>query len=169
MATESPSRTTGSPSSACASSRQGRRAAVHAEMTAAAEAASERQLAPHVLREYALLADGERGALIGPSGEVAWMCAPHWDADAVFSAPDRRTGQLRHHTRRAFHLGRLLRERVDLAVPLGDGRGDRECREALAFPGDPHRLVLLRRVLAVGAGPGPRSGTWPGASEAPGG
>jgi len=26
--------------------------------------------APHVLREYALLADGERGALVGPRGDV---------------------------------------------------------------------------------------------------
>ena len=24
-----------------------------------------------------------------------------------------------------------------------------ECREALAFPGDPHRAVLLRRIIAV--------------------
>ena len=24
-----------------------------------------------------------------------------------------------------------------------------ECREALAFPGDPHRVVLLRRIHAV--------------------
>ena len=31
---------------------------------------------PHVLREYALLADGERGALVGPRGDVAWLCAP---------------------------------------------------------------------------------------------
>ncbi len=41
--------------------------------------------APHVLREYALIADGERGALIGPQGDIAWMCAPRWDSDAVFS------------------------------------------------------------------------------------
>ncbi|HUO38372.1 MAG TPA: trehalase-like domain-containing protein, partial [Mycobacterium sp.] len=41
---------------------------------------------PHTLREYALLADGECGALIGPRGEVAWMCAPSWDDDAVFSS-----------------------------------------------------------------------------------
>jgi hypothetical protein len=40
---------------------------------------------PHVLREYALLADGERGALIGPRGDIAWMCAPRWHDDAVFS------------------------------------------------------------------------------------
>jgi hypothetical protein len=31
---------------------------------------------PHVLREYALLADGERGIVVGPRGECAWMCFP---------------------------------------------------------------------------------------------
>ncbi|MGB8961286.1 MAG: trehalase-like domain-containing protein, partial [Pseudonocardiaceae bacterium] len=41
---------------------------------------------PHVLQEYALLADGERGALVGPCGDVVWMCAPHWDSDGVFSS-----------------------------------------------------------------------------------
>ena len=41
---------------------------------------------PHVLREYALLADGERGALVGPRGDVVWMCFPRWHDDAVFSA-----------------------------------------------------------------------------------
>ncbi len=40
---------------------------------------------PHVLREYALLADGERGAIVGPRGDVVWMCAPQWHGDAVFS------------------------------------------------------------------------------------
>jgi hypothetical protein len=40
----------------------------------------------HVLREYALLADGERGALVGPRGDMVWLCAPRWDSDAVFSA-----------------------------------------------------------------------------------
>ena len=33
---------------------------------------------PHVLREYALLADGERGAVIGPRGDIVWMCFPGW-------------------------------------------------------------------------------------------
>jgi alpha,alpha-trehalase len=44
------------------------------------------QFQPQVLREYALLADGYRGALCGPRGEIAWMCAPLWHDDAVFSA-----------------------------------------------------------------------------------
>ncbi len=41
--------------------------------------------APHVLREYALLADGYRGALVGPAGNIGWLCAPGWDSAAVFS------------------------------------------------------------------------------------
>jgi len=28
---------------------------------------------PAVLREYALIADGERGALCGPHGELVWL------------------------------------------------------------------------------------------------
>src|SRR4051812_34778220 len=40
---------------------------------------------PHVLREYALLADGERGVLVAPRGDYAWMCFPSWDSDACFS------------------------------------------------------------------------------------
>ena len=39
-----------------------------------------------MLSEYALLADGERGVLVGPRGNFVWMCAPRWDSDAVFSA-----------------------------------------------------------------------------------
>jgi alpha,alpha-trehalase len=32
--------------------------------------------APTTLRQYALLADGERGALVGPRGDIAFLCAP---------------------------------------------------------------------------------------------
>ena len=42
-------------------------------------------LAPHVLREYALLADGERGILVGPHGDFSWMCFPRWHDEALFS------------------------------------------------------------------------------------
>jgi hypothetical protein len=30
-----------------------------------------------VQREYALLADGERGAIVGPRGDIVWMCSAH--------------------------------------------------------------------------------------------
>ncbi|OMC23828.1 glycoside hydrolase [Mycobacterium colombiense] len=104
--------------------------------------------APRVLREYALLADGERGALLGPQGDVAWMCAPHWDSDAVFSNLIGGGGvyaitpiDVRHVWGGYYEPGSLIwRNRWttrDSTV---------ECREALAFPGDPDRVVLLRRL-----------------------
>lgn len=40
---------------------------------------------PRVLREYAFIADGERGAVIGPDGTMTWMCAPRWDSPTVFA------------------------------------------------------------------------------------
>src|SRR5690348_6315779 len=40
----------------------------------------------HVLREYALIADGERGAIMGPKGDIGWLCVPRWDSDSVFSS-----------------------------------------------------------------------------------
>lgn len=46
----------------------------------------DRLATPHVLREDALLADGQRGALVGPRGDISWMCLPGWDGDAVFAA-----------------------------------------------------------------------------------
>ncbi|MFD4631167.1 glycoside hydrolase family 15 protein [Streptomyces sp. NPDC058284] len=106
---------------------------------------------PHVLREYALLADGERGALVGPHGDIAWMCAPRWDSDAVFSALVGGDGTYavtpldpRHVWGGFYETGSLIwRSRFITA------EGPVECREALAFPGDPDRVVLLRRVLAT--------------------
>jgi alpha,alpha-trehalase len=106
--------------------------------------------APHALRDYALLADGERGVLVGPRGDFAWMCFPRWHDDAVFSA--------------------LIGGRACWTIaPVGrfvwgghyeDGgliwrsrwvteEGIVECREALALPARPDRAVLLRRASAV--------------------
>src|SRR3954453_11425975 len=106
---------------------------------------------PQSLRQYALLADGERGALVGPRGDVAFLCAPRWHDDAVFSS--------------------LLGGRGEYAVTPADARfvwgghyeqdtliwrsrwvtttSEIESREALAFPGERERVVLLRRVEAM--------------------
>jgi hypothetical protein len=106
---------------------------------------------PHVLRDYTFLADGERGILVGPRGDFAWMCAPRWNSDAVFSSliggsgiyaisPDAspfvwggyyEDGTLIWHSRWVTNTQVM------------------ECLEALAFPGDPHTAVILRRVVAV--------------------
>ena len=105
----------------------------------------------YVLREYAFAADGERGMLVGPRGEIAWMCAPRWDSDAVFSTliggsgvyavtplsepfvwgGFYEPGSLIWHSRWTTTTQRI------------------ECREALAMPADEHTTIILRRVLAV--------------------
>ncbi|MGT2425039.1 glycoside hydrolase family 15 protein [Amnibacterium kyonggiense] len=108
-------------------------------------------LPPHVLREYAVIADGERGAVIGPRGDVVWMCAPAWDSPAVFAAL--LGGESAYVVRPeddafvwggSYEPGSLIwRSRwVTRATAL-------ECREALAFPGDARTAVLLRRVVAL--------------------
>ncbi len=105
---------------------------------------------PQVLRQYALLADGERGALIGPHGDIAWMCAPHWDDEAVFSTLLGRGGAYavtpsdrRHVWGGHYEPGSLIWRSRWVTCD-----GTVECREALAFPGRTDRAVLLRRVMA---------------------
>jgi len=111
----------------------------------------EQMYPPHVLRQYALLADGERGALIGPQGDIAWMCAPHWDSDAVFSSLIGGGGafavtpqNVRHVWGGCYEAGSLIWRSRWIT-----NDGVIECREALAFPGDSERVVLLRRIVAV--------------------
>jgi alpha,alpha-trehalase len=106
---------------------------------------------PHVLREYALLADGERGAVIGPNGDFAWMCFPRWHDDALFAGLiggggtyavrpiDRRVwggyyepGSLIWHSRWVTDTGAVV-----------------ECREALALPSSPGRALVLRRIVVL--------------------
>jgi GH15 family glucan-1,4-alpha-glucosidase len=105
----------------------------------------------HVLREYALLADGERGIVVGPRGDFVWMCLPRWDSDAVFSTlvggpgvyavmPDGTDFVWGGH----YEDGSLIwRSR------WVTNRGIVECREALAMPADDHRAVALRRIEAI--------------------
>ncbi len=105
---------------------------------------------PHVLREYALLADGERGALVGPRGEIAWMCAPRWDSDAVFSTLIGGRGNyavspIGRFVWGGYYEGSTLIWRSRWITDDGIV----ECREALAFPGDPECAVVLRRITAV--------------------
>lgn len=105
---------------------------------------------PHVLREYALLADGERGALVGPRGDVVWMCAPRWDSDGVFSCLIGGRGAYAVTPTGRFVWGGYYEDgSLIWRSRWVTETGITECREALAFPGDPHRAVLLRRIIAV--------------------
>jgi hypothetical protein len=105
---------------------------------------------PHTLREYALLADGERGAMVGPQGDIVWLCAPRWDSDAVFTSLIGGAGEYtvtptgRNVWGGSYEDGSMIwRNRW-----VTDA-GILECREALAYPGHPHHVVLLRRIHAL--------------------
>jgi alpha,alpha-trehalase len=105
---------------------------------------------PRVLREYALVADGERGAVIGPDGSIAWLCVPRWDSPAAFSGLLGGPGQYTITPADPWHVWGGYYESGSLIWRnrwVGDTRI--ECREALAMPADPHRAVLLRRVEAI--------------------
>jgi GH15 family glucan-1,4-alpha-glucosidase len=102
---------------------------------------------PHVLREYALIADGERGALVGPRGDISWLCFPGWADPAVMTSllggggSYSVTPEGRYVWGGSYEPGTLIwRSRWVLSDAVV------ECREALAFPGDLDHLVLLRRI-----------------------
>jgi hypothetical protein len=105
---------------------------------------------PETLRQYALVADGERGALIGPRGDVAFLCAPRWHDDAVFAGLLGGGGHysVTPHSTRYVWGGHYEPESLIWRSRWVTSRSVLECRDALAMPADPRRLVLLRRIEA---------------------
>ncbi|MFE7900414.1 glycoside hydrolase family 15 protein [Streptomyces sp. NPDC057424] len=106
---------------------------------------------PFALRDYALIADGERGALIDPRGEIAWLCAPAWHSGTVFAGLLGGPGHYRVRPADPWNVwagsyedGTLIR--VSRWVTAD---GIVSCREALAVPADAGRVVLLRQIRAV--------------------
>ncbi|PBC80236.1 hypothetical protein SAMN05216511_7179 [Streptomyces sp. KS_16] len=105
---------------------------------------------PQELGSYALLADGERGALVGPRGEICWLCAPRWHDDAVFAALVGGRGLYAVTPAEPFVPGGAYEEGSLIWRSRWVTRtGIVECRDALAFPGQTGRLVLLRRIVAL--------------------
>jgi alpha,alpha-trehalase len=106
---------------------------------------------PNVLREYALIADGERGALIGPDGAIAWLCVPRWDSPASFSGLLGGQGGYAVTPSDPWNAWGGYYETGSLIwrSRWGGGSSHTECREALAMPADPHRAVILRRIEAI--------------------
>lgn len=105
---------------------------------------------PHVLREYSLLADGERGAIVGPHGDLAWMCFPRWDSGSIFSALMGGFGgyqvcpTARHTWGGYYEEGSMIwRNRWVTNDEII------ECRDALLYPTSEHRAVILRQIIAV--------------------
>ncbi|WP_093766308.1 glycoside hydrolase family 15 protein [Streptomyces sp. F-7] len=106
---------------------------------------------PWALRDYALIADGERGALIDPRGGIAWLCAPAWHDGAVFNGLLGGPGGFGVRPADRWNVwggyyedGTLIR--VSRWVTAD---GIVACREALAVPADTGRVVLLRQIRAV--------------------
>jgi hypothetical protein len=105
---------------------------------------------PHVLREFSLIADGERGALVGPDGAISWLCAPRWDSPAVFSGLLGGPGRYAVTPADPWYVWGGYYESGTLIWRSRWVGGSRtECREALAMPADPHRVVILRRIEAL--------------------
>jgi hypothetical protein len=102
------------------------------------------------LRSYSVIADGERGAVCGPSGEIVWLCIPQWHDEAVFAeligGPG---GYAITPVGRFVASGNYLDGSLIWRHRWITEHGIVECDNALAMPADPHRAVLLRRVRAV--------------------
>jgi hypothetical protein len=101
-----------------------------------------------VLREYALLADGERGVLVAPRGDFAWMCFPRWDSDACFATLIGGPGTYAVTPQARFVWGGYYEHGLIWRSRWITDDGVVECREALALPARPDRVVVLRQILA---------------------
>jgi alpha,alpha-trehalase len=104
---------------------------------------------PHVLREYALLADGERGALVGPRGDISWLCFPAWDDAGVFSALIGGRGVYAITPRGRYVWGGYYEPRTLIwrSRWVTEDNAIIESREALALPAAADRATVIRRVL----------------------
>ncbi|HEX5585491.1 glycoside hydrolase family 15 protein [Gaiella sp.] len=105
----------------------------------------------HVLREYALLADGERGCLVGPSGGIAWMCFPGWSSDAVFASLLGANGTYMVRPADPFVWGGWYEQGTLIwrGRFVAENGAIVECRDALALPASGNRAVVLRRLLGL--------------------
>ncbi len=103
---------------------------------------------PHVLREYALIADGERGAIVGPRGDFTWMCVPRWDSDACFATLIGGQGVYAVTPLSRFVWGGYYEHGLIWRNRWITDDGVVECREALALPSRADQAVVLRQILA---------------------
>ena len=110
----------------------------------------QRNSLPHELRDYALLADGQRGILADPDGELAWMCFPTWSDPAVLASLLGSRGSYRIQPKGRYVPGGAYEDGTLIwRQRWVTDNGVIECRQALAYPGRPDRAVILRRVSAL--------------------
>ncbi|MBS2026301.1 MAG: glycoside hydrolase family 15 protein [Deltaproteobacteria bacterium] len=105
---------------------------------------------PSPLHDYALVADGERGALVGPGGELAWMCFPSWADAPVFSGLHLGPGEYVACPREPavtgghYEAGTLIWRSRWATL-----HGIAESHEALVRPPPKHGAILLRQLRAL--------------------
>lgn len=107
--------------------------------------------APHVLREYSVIADGVRGGVIGPRGDLAWLCFPSWESPTIFDSLAGGTAAYDVHPVEPFVWGGYYEEGTLIWRDrwVTSSGVIVECREALAFPGQLRRAIVLRTVRAI--------------------
>lgn len=117
---------------------------------AADDAADRDPVRPHVLREYALLADGERGALVGSDGHLAWLCSPHWHSPPVFAALLGGAGhyQVAPHDPWSVWGGRYEPGTLIWRDQWVTRDAVAHCRQALSAPAAARSTVVLRQIVA---------------------
>ena len=109
------------------------------DMSSAPRAARRNSL-PHQLRDYALLADGQRGILADPDGELAWMCFPTWSDPAVLASLLGSGGSYRIQPNGRYVPGGFYEDGTLIwRQRWVTDSGVIECRQALAYPGRPDR------------------------------
>jgi GH15 family glucan-1,4-alpha-glucosidase len=112
--------------------------------------AAVQQAAPHELRDYAVLADGMRGALMDPDGGMAWLCFPGWSDPAVFASLLGSGGTYRLSPPGRFVSGGYYEDGTLIWRRRWVTEDNViECREALDYPGEDERCVILRRLEAL--------------------
>jgi GH15 family glucan-1,4-alpha-glucosidase len=106
--------------------------------------------APHVLRDYALLADGHRGVLVGPQGDCSWLCFPSWADPAFFAALIGSRGHYLVQPKGRWVWGGSYEDGTLIWQSRWvTEKGIFESRDAMSYPGNADRGVILRRVKAL--------------------
>lgn len=104
----------------------------------------------HSLRDYAFVADGERGGLIGPQGDMSWLCFPRWDSPAVMSGLLGGGGGYHVHPDGRFVGGGWYEERTLIWVQRWITEdAEVESRSAFSLPGRHESLTILRTLTVL--------------------
>ena len=105
---------------------------------------------PFVLRDYAFLADGHRGVLVDPRGACTWLCFPGWADPAVFASLIGSRGHYLIQPEGRWVWGGYYEDgSLIWHSRWVTDNGIFESRDALSYPGEADRAVLLRRVRAL--------------------